>query len=197
MCEFFPPTCSRPALLRLALDSSTSLRLTASAAPGGASRSTGWDTRLSPKETTSSRHAAFCKKNGMTTPDGRWVKTANDRILGLDGCPSPTQDGKFCDVDPQFMAPEGEWPQPAAFSYARLTALRARSLPCAYIAACMHPGTNGGQRAGQQGESTTNRLVADLNGRFSCHQIIVQGAEEEPVFTALVSSVPCCTQLST
>jgi len=50
---------------------------------------------------TSARYAAFCKKKGMTTPDSRWVKTAKDRVLGLDECHSPTQDGKFSDNDPQ------------------------------------------------------------------------------------------------
>jgi len=99
---------------------------------------------------------------------------------------------------PKSWHQKGEWPQPAAFSYAWLTACtRARALPRAYIAACAHPGTNGGQLAGRQGENMTNRPVVDVNGRFSCHQFIVQSAEEEPVFTALVTSAPCRTQLST
>jgi len=73
----------------------------------GASRGTGWTTRLSPEEMTSSRHATFCQKNGRTTSTGRWMKTGKDRLLGLDECPSPTQDGNFSDADPQVMAPEG------------------------------------------------------------------------------------------
>ena len=61
---------------------------------------------MPPGETASLWHEVFCKKNGVMTPEGRWVEAGKDMFQRLDDCPTPTQGGKVPVMLPPGQAQE-------------------------------------------------------------------------------------------